>query len=122
MRLGFAISTAVQHDIMLLDEWFGAGDASFVSKARARLSDRVDGCKIMVLASHNLQTLRKTCTHGLVIEEGRQVFLGPVEEAIAAYKTIYQALPGYVPKSNKKRATKRPRAADQQGKGARQNA
>ena len=119
MRLGFAISTAVQHDIMLMDEWFGAGDASFVHKARERLSDRVDGCRIMIMASHNLQTVRKTCNRGLVLDGGRQVFLGPVEEAIDAYKAIYQALPGYVPRREKrpvKAKKRRGTAARERGK------
>ena len=101
MRLGFAISTSVQHDIMLMDEWFGAGDAGFVNKARARLSDRVEGCRILVLASHNLQMIRKSCSVGLVLDGGRQVFMGPMEDAINAYKTIYQSLPGYVPRRDK---------------------
>lgn len=111
MRLGFAISTSVQHDIMLMDEWFGAGDASFIAKARTRLSDRVDGCRIMVLASHNLGMIRKTCSRGLVLDGGRQVFIGPVEEAINAYKAIYQSLPGYVPRYERKIARARKRAA-----------
>lgn len=109
MRLGFAISTAVQHDIMLLDEWLGAGDASFVDKAQARLTDRVNGCKIMVLASHNLQMIRKVCSAGLVLDQGRQVFLGPVEDAINAYKSIYQSLPGYVPTRSKDKISKKAR-------------
>lgn len=96
MRLGFSISTIMQRDIMLMDEWFGAGDAQFVDKARARLSDRVNGCRIMVLASHNFDMLRKTCTKGLVLDHGRQVFFGPVEEAIRAYKAIYQSDPEYL--------------------------
>lgn len=111
MRLGFAISTSVQHDIMLLDEWFGAGDASFVNKARARLTDRVEGCKIMVLASHNLQMIRKACSLGLVLDGGRQVFLGPVEDAIKAYKAIYQSLPGYVPRRDEDKVRRRARKA-----------
>ena len=56
MRLGFAIATSVRSDIMLLDEWFGTGDIYFVKKARARLTDHVEGSKIVVVASHN-QTL-----------------------------------------------------------------
>lgn len=121
MRLGFAISMSVQHDIMLMDEWFGAGDAAFVSKAQARLTDRVDGCKIMVLASHNFQMVRKVCSLGLVLDEGRQVFLGPVEEAISAYKRIYQSLPGYVPRRTKPKkaaARKKPAVATGEGKEA----
>lgn len=101
MRLGFAISTSVQHDIMLMDEWFGAGDAYFVEKARARLADRVEGCNILVLASHNFEMIRKVCSLGMVLDEGRQVFLGPVEDAIKAYKAIYQSLPGYTPRRRK---------------------
>lgn len=114
VRLGFAISTAVQHDIMLMDEWFGAGDASFVNKARERLTHRVEGCRIMVMASHNLQTVRQTCSMGLVLDGGGQVFIGPVDDAINAYKAIYQSLPGYVPRRSKKpppRARRKPKPA-----------
>lgn len=85
MRLGFAISTSVQHDIMLLDEWFGAGDAQFVKKARGRLVDRVDGSKIVVVASHNTSLAKKLCNRGLVIERGRVVYFGAIEKALSNY-------------------------------------
>lgn len=104
MRLGFAISTSIQNDIMLMDEWFGAGDAGFVERARQRLSDRVGGARILVLASHNFQMLRKVCTQGLVLEQGKQVFFGPVEDAIVAYKKIYQAEPAYIEKRKQEQA------------------
>lgn len=95
MRLGFAISTSVQHDIMLMDEWFGAGDAEFVDKARERMTDRVQGSKIVVLASHNFQMLREVCNLGMVMDYGRVVYFGPVRDAIDAYKGIYQASDEY---------------------------
>jgi ABC-type polysaccharide/polyol phosphate transport system ATPase subunit len=98
MRLGFAISTSVQHDIMLMDEWFGAGDASFVNKARARMNSRVAGSQIVVLASHNFQMLRKVCNTGLVMEAGRLAYVGPVNDAIQAYKDIYHATKPKKPK------------------------
>lgn len=96
MRLGFSISTALQHDIMLLDEWLGAGDAAFVEKAKARMSDRVDGSKIVVLASHNFQMLRKVCNRGLVLDHGKIVHAGEIDDAIAEYKKIYESTPQYV--------------------------
>ena len=96
MRLGFAISTSLQHDIMLLDEWFGAGDAEFVERARVRMADRVAGSGIVVLASHNIQMLRQVCTLGLVLDQGRATYFGPLEEAIAAYKESYQQSPEYL--------------------------
>lgn len=95
MRLGFSISTAIQHDIMLLDEWFGAGDAEFILKAKARMAERANASKIVVLASHNFGMLRKVCTRGLVVEQGKVAFDGSVENAIAAYKRIYQAEADY---------------------------
>lgn len=96
MRLGFSISTALQHDVMLLDEWFGAGDAEFVQKARARMTERANASKIVVLASHNLGMLRKVCTRGLVMQEGRVIFDGDVSAAINAYKATYQSDPAHI--------------------------
>jgi len=100
MRLGFAISTSLQHDIMLLDEWFGAGDAEFVEKARTRMTDRVAGSKIVVLASHNFQMLRQVCNFGLVLDGGTAKYFGPLEDAISAYKDIYQHSPQYLASRN----------------------
>lgn len=88
MRLGFAISTAVQHDIMLLDEWFGAGDFSFVKKARERLVDRMNGSKIVVVASHNTELAKKLCNRALVMDGGRLVYSGDVKDALAFYKSL----------------------------------
>lgn len=90
MRLGFAISTSIQHDIMLLDEWFGAGDFSFVRKARERLVSRVEGSKIVVVASHNTELAKKLCNRGLVMQAGRISYLGPINDALVHYKKIVQ--------------------------------
>lgn len=86
MRLGFAISTQTQPEILLLDEWIGTGDDRFMMRAKARMRDRVAGAGIMVLASHNHALLRDTCTRGLVLEEGRIVFDGSVPDAVKVYK------------------------------------
>jgi len=88
MRLGFAISTSTQHDIMLMDEWVGTGDAEFVAKAKERLLDRVSGSKIMVLASHSQDLLRNICNRGLVLDDGQLVFDGTILDALKAYHEI----------------------------------
>lgn len=85
MRLGFALATSIQHEILIMDEWIGAGDAAFVEKAKGRMKSRVDNAEIVVVASHNLQLLRSVCTKVLHVEEGRQQFLGPVEDALKSY-------------------------------------
>jgi lipopolysaccharide transport system ATP-binding protein len=88
MRLGFAISTAVQHDIMLMDEWVGTGDAEFMAKATERMQSRVAGSKIVVLASHSVGLLRGVCNRGLVMDGGRIVFDGDIDQALKAYHEV----------------------------------
>lgn len=85
MRLGFALATSVQHDILLMDEWIGAGDASFVNKARERIQSRVDNAEIVVLASHNDKLMRDVCNKGIVLERGHVVYMGDIDEALEAY-------------------------------------
>ncbi|MUV13722.1 ABC transporter ATP-binding protein [Noviluteimonas gilva] len=88
MRLGFAISTSVQPDIMLLDEWIGTGDAQFIKRARERMQDRVSGSRIMVLASHSDDLVRRVCNRGLVLEAGRVVFDGAIKQALDHYRHL----------------------------------
>lgn len=88
MRLGFAISTSSEQDIMLLDEWLGAGDAQFIRKARARMNDKVQGSKVVIIATHNLEIARRVCNKGVVLDKGRVVYSGDVINALTEYKSI----------------------------------
>lgn len=88
VRLAFAISTAVGGDVLLLDEVIGAGDASFMNKARLRIQELVARSEILVLASHDTSALRSLCRRGLVLHQGRLEFDGPMAEAIAAYRRL----------------------------------
>lgn len=87
LRLAFSIATAIQPDILLMDEWLGAGDARFIKKAQLRLLDRVRDSRIMVLASHNVNTVRSLCSRGIVLQSGELVFDGPINDAIQFYQT-----------------------------------
>jgi lipopolysaccharide transport system ATP-binding protein len=85
MRLGFSLSTAVQPDILLMDEWIATGDAAFVNRAHERLGERLRDSGIVILASHGTHLIRKFCNRALVLSEGRMVFFGDVEEGLQAY-------------------------------------
>jgi len=69
-RLAFAISTAVDPDIVLMDEWIGAGDAGFMEKARARLDAVLHGARVLVIASHNHSLIKRTCTKIIQLDHG----------------------------------------------------
>lgn len=85
MRLGFAIATSVQHEILIMDEWIGTGDAAFIAKATERLKSRVDNAEVVVLASHNSHLLRNVCNRAFLIEAGRIVADGKVEDILTSY-------------------------------------
>ena len=59
MRLGFAVSTAVPADILLMDEWLSVGDEAFKIKAEKRLGEYVKKSSILVIASHSKETIEK---------------------------------------------------------------
>lgn len=85
LRLAVAVALSVQPDVMLLDEWIGLGDAKFQAKVTARMHALVDGARGLMLASHNDLLLKRVCTHGLVMHQGRLVFFGALGEALEHY-------------------------------------
>jgi lipopolysaccharide transport system ATP-binding protein len=78
MRLAFAISTSVAADIIVMDEWLSAGDHAFAEKAHSRLENLVDQAKILVLASHDEQLIRRNCNKVLHLDHGDLVKFAPL--------------------------------------------
>ena len=85
VRLGFAVSTCIPPEILLMDEWLSAGDASFLDKAQRRMETFVGSSSILVLASHSTDLLRKWCNRGILLQHGRIVAQGDIDEVVAAY-------------------------------------
>ena len=85
MRLAFSVSTMVEPDILLLDEWIGAGDASFRASVKARMDKLVEGSRGLILATHNNGLMKSLCTHGMVLDKGKMVFYGAMDEVLAYY-------------------------------------
>jgi ABC-type polysaccharide/polyol phosphate transport system ATPase subunit len=86
VRLLFSIATEVDPEILLLDEILGAGDLSFQEKAQKRMFDLMDRARLIVLASHDLVTLKKMCGRILWLDHGRIRMEGPPEDVIPAYQ------------------------------------
>jgi ABC-type polysaccharide/polyol phosphate transport system ATPase subunit len=85
LRLGFAISTALRPDILIMDEMIGAGDFHFRERAQKRLDAMLQEVKILVIASHDAAVIRTFCNRAIWLDAGRIVFSGAVEEVLAAY-------------------------------------
>jgi ABC-type polysaccharide/polyol phosphate transport system ATPase subunit len=86
ISLCFAAATAFPPEILLMDEWFGAGDAGFLAKAKRRMGDFVSGTSITVLASHSLPLLEAWCDRAILLDRGRIVAAGPFAEVAARYQ------------------------------------
>ncbi|MEL7032712.1 MAG: ABC transporter ATP-binding protein [Pseudomonadota bacterium] len=85
MRLTFACATAFDADIILMDEWLGAGDPSFQAKAQERLRKMVDKAGILILASHNHNVIKQSCNKVAWLDKGRLKMFGEVEEVLEAH-------------------------------------
>lgn len=87
IRLAFSISTMIEPDILLLDEWIGAGDANFRAKVKSRMEKLVEKSRELVLATHNTGLMKGLCTHGMVLDKGKMVYSGKLVDALEFYNT-----------------------------------
>jgi ABC-type polysaccharide/polyol phosphate transport system ATPase subunit len=85
MRLAFSIATATDPEVLLIDEVLAVGDMAFQMKARARMRELMSASRLMVVVSHDLNTIRETCTRVLWMKRGRVVQEGDPETVVKAY-------------------------------------
>ena len=85
IRLSFALATAIRPQILLMDEWFLAGDAEFLERARDRLESMVRGAEILVLSTHSAEVVRTWCTRVLWLDQGRIRADGSPDDVLSSY-------------------------------------
>ncbi len=86
VRLGFALATMMNADILLLDEALVTTDAEFLATMRRRLDARLRPEAIAVIASHDAGLLRSVCTRGVLLKAGRLIATGPIDEILEAHR------------------------------------
>ncbi|MGV6830383.1 MAG: ABC transporter ATP-binding protein [bacterium] len=83
-RLGFAIATSVEPDILILDEVLAVGDFNFQQKCLAKINSMRDNIS-MIFVSHSMNSVRLFCDTVLVLEKGKKAFYGKAEDGIKYY-------------------------------------
>jgi len=91
MRLTFATATELRPEILLLDEWIGAGDRLFREKAKRRLENMVKDSSGFILASHNNLIVKRYCNYGLYLKTGSIIEYGPIENVLEAFQRDTQS-------------------------------
>ncbi len=84
-RLGFAISTIVQPQILILDEVLAVGDAKFRKKSEERMNSLLNKNTTVLMVSHSMAQIKKICSRGIWLEKGRLIMEGPIEEVCDKY-------------------------------------
>jgi len=90
-RLAFAIATAIDPEILLVDEVFSVGDLAFQQKSRQRMEHMMSKARLLVMANHDLETLASVCNKGVWMDHGQVRCAGSIAEVIAAYKESVRA-------------------------------
>ena len=88
VRLGFAIATAIDPEILLLDEELGAGDARFASRAAERVESLIERSSIVILASQSQDLIRRICNRTVLLHHGHVIADGPTEEVLELYSSM----------------------------------
>jgi lipopolysaccharide transport system ATP-binding protein len=91
-RLSFAVATAIDPEILIVDEILGAGDAYFFGKAIARMRRLVDSGAAVLIVSHALDQIQRFCEETIWLDRGRIVMQGPTTEVVKAYERFIREL------------------------------
>ncbi len=84
-RLGFAVATDVEPDILLVDEVLSVGDIEFQRKCTERIEAILRRGTTLVLVSHSPQSILQLCEHVIWLDEGRVVADGPAPQVVGAF-------------------------------------
>ena len=85
-RLGFAIATSVEPDILLLDEVLATGDANFRAKSKTRVIEIVAAAKAVVLVTHDMNWVTEYCNRAILIEKGVVVAEGEPADVVELHR------------------------------------
>ena len=91
VRLAFSIATAIEPEILLVDEVLSVGDMAFQEKARIRMQEMIAKAKLIVVVSHDLGNLAQLCDQAVWMDHGRVRQVGPIAEIIDAYTASVHA-------------------------------
>lgn len=95
VRLGFAVAAHLEPEILIVDEVLAVGDAEFQKKAIGKMQDVAQGeGRTVLFVSHNMDSVRRLCKNGIIINNGMVHYTGDVNSAVDKYLNLYDTKEG----------------------------
>jgi ABC-type polysaccharide/polyol phosphate transport system ATPase subunit len=85
VRLAFSIATAIDPEVLLVDEVLSVGDLAFQRKARKRMKEMMAKARLIIMVGHELEALKLFCSKAVWMDHGQVRQIGPAEEVMDAY-------------------------------------
>jgi len=85
-RLGFSVATAVQPEILLLDEALGVGDEEFRKRSSERIRSMLEEAHTVLIASHSFGILQQVCTRAILVDQGKIAYRGTLSNVGRVYR------------------------------------
>ena len=101
-RLGFSIATVVSPKILILDEVLSVGDAKFRKKSEKKVMSMFDSGVTVLFVSHSLDQVKRLCNKAMILDHGRLVTYGNIDEVAPIYEEMINGQEDITPKKKKK--------------------
>lgn len=85
VRLAFSVAAHLEPDVLILDEVLAVGDDSFQEKSRKKILSTMEKGSTVIFVSHSAEALRQLCSRGLLLEKGKPVFVGDIDDVLEKY-------------------------------------
>lgn len=104
VKLAFSVAAHLDSEIMIMDEVLAVGDAKFQEKCLGRMGDEAHGGRTVLYVSHNMNTIRALCNRVIVLDHGKKLYDGDVEQGILLYNGLKHLSSGSVDLSSLQRS------------------
>ncbi|MDC0348962.1 ABC transporter ATP-binding protein [Alphaproteobacteria bacterium] len=85
VRIGFAVATNFDPDILLIDEIFGAGDKDFAKKSQEKIESLIEKSNTFLFASHSDELIKRFCNKAILMSHGEMKAFGKVDDVLKLY-------------------------------------
>lgn len=90
VRLAFSVAAHLDPDVLILDEVLAVGDASFQEKSMKKILSTIEGGTTVLFVSHGMDSIRKICDRGLLLDKGQISYMGGVDNLVKSYNDTIQ--------------------------------